>query len=233
MLNIAIVEDSLPDVEQINAHINQWGKKEFEEVEVATYNDARSFLGFFNGQFDIIFLDIMLPDKNGLDVAKSIRKKDETVVIVFTTNMKQYAINGYEVNALDFILKPVNYNRLALLLKKCIARIRQTSKNIVLRVPGNVYNIDVDYIVFVESRGHSVIYHMKCGQTIKKRMTLREAEQQLPAMQFSRCSVSYLINLKYVRCIEGEDVIVDDKKIKLTRSKSREFRKSFVEYYSK
>lgn len=232
MVKIAIVEDSLSDANRMQEYLERWRASEGEEIQVSIYQRAWDFLSSFNGQFDIIFLDIMLPDKNGVDTAKCIRKVDESVIIVFTTNMKQYAINGYEVNALDFVLKPIRYNRFVLLMKKCVSRIQRDANRIQFRVPGTTYSIDVDDIVFVESNGHSVIYNLRNGQTIKKRATLGEVEKQLPVEQFARCSVSFLINLKYVDSIEGEFVIVNDTKLKLTRSKNREFRKAFVGYYS-
>lgn len=232
MIHIAVVEDSLQDAQRMGEYLSQWESSEGEAVQVSTYSCAWEFLSAFKSQFDIIFLDIMLPDKNGVDVAKTIRKTDDSVIIVFTTNMKQYAINGYEVNALDFVLKPIRYNRFLLLMKKCLSRIQRDSSRVTFRVPGTTYNIDVDDIVFVESSGHSVIYNLRSGQTIRKRATLGEVEKLLPAAQFSRCSVSFLINLKYVKSIEGEYVVVNDMQIKMTRSKSRDFRKAFVGYYS-
>lgn len=233
MISIAVVEDSLPDAERMKDYIEQWGKTGTEDVQVSTYNCAWDFLNIFKGQFDIILLDIMLPDKNGVDTAKLIRKEDDTVIIVFTTNMKQYAINGYEVNALDFVLKPISYNRFTLLMKKCMARLQRNTNRIVFRVPGSTYSIAADDILYVESSGHLVIYYLRDRQTIKKRTTLGEVEKLLPTTQFSRCGVSYLINLKYVKSIEGDFVVVNDARLKLTRSKNREFRKAFVNYYSR
>ena len=232
MISIAIVEDSLSDAQRMREHLEKWAKAEGEEVQIFEYSYARDFLTAYKGQFHIIFLDIMLPDRTGLETAKSIRKMDESVIIVFTTSMKQYAINGYEVDALDFMLKPVGYNRCALVMKKCMTRIQRNTDSIVFHVPGSTYNIDVNEIVYVESCCHSVTYNMRNGQTIKKRTTLNEVEKLLPESQFSRCSVSFLVNLKYVKGIEGEYAVVNDTRIKLTRSKSRDFRKAFVAYYS-
>lgn len=159
MFNIAIVEDALSDAERMKGHIEKWGSAEGEDAQVSVYNCSRDFVAYFKSQYDIIFLDIMLPDRTGIETAKLIRKKDEAVIIVFTTSMKQYAINGYEVNALDFILKPVGYNRFAALMRKCRARVQYNTNNIVCRVPGSTYNINVDDIVYIESRGHMVICH--------------------------------------------------------------------------
>lgn len=233
MLNIAIVEDSLPDLERMDTYIKQWKDAENEHVSVTRYTRAWDFLNEFKGQFHLILLDIMLPDKNGVDTAKCIRQTDQNVVIVFTTSMKQYAINGYEVDALDFILKPISYGRFALMMKKAMIRAARATEQVLVRIPGSTLKMDVDSILYVESEGHSVIFHMSDDQDIKKRMSLSDVEKLLPEIQFSRCAVSYLINLKYVKRIEGDFVLVDNAKVKMTRSKNREFRKAFVSYYSR
>lgn len=233
MLNIAIVEDSVPDLERMEEYIRQWNSAEGKDVAIKTYTRAWDFLNDFRNQFQLILLDIMLPDKNGIDVAKIIRKADENVTIVFTTSMKQYAINGYEVSALDFLLKPITCNRFMLMMKKAETRINRETEQVVVRIPGSTLKLDVDSILYVESEGHSVIFHFREGEDIKKRMTLGDVEKLLPAIQFSRCAVSYLVNLKYVKSIDGEYVVVNDTRLKLTRSKSRDFRKAFVAYYSR
>lgn len=233
MIHIAIVEDSPSDAKQMRDFIEHWKDAEGEDVVISEYHCACDILTEFSGQYDIIFMDIMLPDKSGMDAAKSIRSMDSSVLLVFTTSMKQYAINGYEVEALDFVLKPIHYSRFERLMKKCMNRLSRKAEHVVLRVPGTTYSIEVDDIAYAESSGHSVIFHLLNGQSIQKRMTLGETEEQLPAAQFARCGVSFLVNLKYVRYIEGEYVTVNDTKLKITRSKSREFRKAFVEFYSK
>lgn len=233
MIRIAIVEDSRPDAQRIQEFLEQWSASEGQQVELALYASAWALLTDFHCQFQIILLDILLPDKNGVDVAKILRKQDETVAIVFTTNMKQYAINGYEVDALDFLLKPIHYSRLVLLMKKCMSRICHNQASVVLRLPGSTYQVPVEQILYLESNGHSIILHLYDGQTLKKRMTLAQAEPLLPPGRFARCNVSYLVNLSWVKAIEGDYVAIGQEKLKLTRSKNREFRKAFVEFYAR
>lgn len=233
MLTIAIVEDSLNDAEQLQNYIEKWKGMIDEGVQVSVYNCALDFLSVFKGQFDIVFLDIMLPDKDGVSIAKSIRKIDPYVILVFTTNMRQYAINGYEVEALDFMLKPISYPRFTMLMKKCMVRHKaRIEKGVVLKIPGTTYCLNIEDICFVEVQIHDVIYTLSNGDKIRQRGTMSEVEKMLPASQFSRCSISHLVNLRHVERINGEYVVVSGEELKITRGKNKEFRAALSRYYS-
>lgn len=235
MINIAIVEDVKADSNMLVSHLEKWSRDVDEQLCITVYGCALDFLVAYKSQFDIIFLDIGMPDKNGVDIAKTIRKSDSKVIIVFTTTMKQYAINGYEVNALDFVQKPIVYERFLFSMQKCFECLKadiNNSKFITIQIPENTFQIDINSIVYIESFGHNIKYHLVNGQTIKKRATLCEAEKKLPEKQFARCGVSYLVNLRYVKKIEGDYIKVYGTELKITRSKSAEFRKAFVNYFS-
>ena len=234
MLTIAIVEDSARDAARIIEYIDRWRSEEETETQVSTFVSSTDFLIAFQGQFDIVFLDIMLPDKNGVDTAKIIRETDSGTVIIFTTNMMQYAINGYEVDALDFILKPVLYTRFALSMKKAVARLElRRDDRLVLRIPGITYRVNISDICYVEVKDHYVYYNLLDGQSIRRRGTMTEAENSLPRDGFARCSVSYLINLRHVDRIDKEYVTVNGIPFKITRGQNKEFRNALVRYYAK
>lgn len=233
MLTIAIVEDSSYDAEQLQNYIETWKEMIDEGVQVSVYNCALDFLSAFKGQFDVVFLDIMLPDKDGVSIAKAIRKIDPYVILVFTTSMRQYAINGYEVEALDFMLKPISYPRFTMLMKKCMVRHKaRMEKGIVLKIPGTTYRVNVEDICYVEVQIHDVIYNLSSGDKIRQRATMSDVEKILPDSQFSRCSISHLVNLRHVEKISGEYVVVNREELKITRSKNKEFRAALSRYYS-
>lgn len=234
MIKIAIVEDSATDAERLQSYIDRWKNEKEEIVQVTVFKSSLDFLEKIKDSYDIIFLDIVLPDKNGVDVAKEIRKVNTVAIIVFTTNMMQYAINGYEVNALDFILKPIAYVRFAMLMNKCLLRIKSISDRptITCRIPGSTYCLNLSDICYVEVRGHNVLIYLVDGKVIEQRNKLCEIEKIFPINQFVRCSISYLVNLQYVDKISGDFVYVNGNALKITRSKNRTFRESFVNYYS-
>lgn len=234
MIKIAIVEDSVRDAEQLKAFVNRWKDEKEAIVDVDVFKCALDYMENIKNAYDIVFLDIMLPDKNGVYIAKAIRKVDTVAIIVFTTNMAQYAINGYEVDAIDFILKPIAYARFAMLMNKCRARIEAMSgKHIVCRIPGSTYCLNVSDICYVEVRGHNILIYLLNNKVIEQRSTLYEIEQLLPMDRFARCSVSYLVNLQYVDRINGDFVMVNGMSLKMTRSKNKTFREKLVNYHSR
>ena len=109
MPRIAVVDDQ-PDMrQQLCSMIDQYSRENNCMLEVTAFSDGAQIITNYCKGFDIIFLDIEMPELGGMDAAERIRTVDPDVVLVFVTNMAQYAIRGYEVDALDFVLKPVNY----------------------------------------------------------------------------------------------------------------------------
>ena len=138
----------------------------------------------FDASYDLICLDIDMDGTNGIDTAKKIRQKDKEVLIFFVTNMAQMAIRGYEVRALDFIIKPVNYYSFAMKLLNALDIIsNQRSKNIVLTTPRGMQIISSDELFFVEVDGHYLLYHTKHGEFCQK-ASLKDLEQQLEGLSF-------------------------------------------------
>ena len=108
-VRIALVDDDRAFLEKMKGYAGQAAEEEKVDCIVETFSDSVAFLDGFSAVYDVIFLDIEMPGTDGLETARRIRKVDESVSLIFVTNMAQYAINGYEVNALDFIVKPVEY----------------------------------------------------------------------------------------------------------------------------
>lgn len=109
MIRIAIVEDEDLYIRQLTQYLEKYEKKEQEDFEITVYRDGDGITSQYNAQFDIILMDIQMKFVNGMTAAEEIREVDSEVVIIFITNMTQYAIRGYEVDAFDYILKPVSY----------------------------------------------------------------------------------------------------------------------------
>lgn len=103
MLNIAVVEDEINVSKQIESYINSFANEHRIEISITVYNNANDFLSYYKNNFDLVFMDIELPGINGMDATIKLREKDKNVMIVFVTNLMQYAVNGYSVNAYDFI----------------------------------------------------------------------------------------------------------------------------------
>ena len=109
MIRVAIVEDDLSCVQQLREYLSRYQKSSGEDIEVAVYPDGMAVVEQYRPVFDVLLLDIEMPRLDGMAAAREIRRTDPEVIMIFITNMARYAIKGYEVNALDFVLKPINY----------------------------------------------------------------------------------------------------------------------------
>ena len=107
MYRIAIVEDEAPCREELRGYIERYGQEHGQEFSVYPFADGSEILQNYEPRYDVILLDIEMPRVGGMEAAQAIREVDENVVLVFITNMAQYAIKGYSVGALDFVMKPV------------------------------------------------------------------------------------------------------------------------------
>lgn len=224
MIKIAIVEDDRSCAEQFISYMERYSKEKSETLLPRIYSDATSFLKEYNGQFDIIFMDIMLPSVNGLDAARKLRQMDDTVCLVFATSMAQLAINGYEVEAADFILKPVLYPRFSALMDKLLRRmISQRGTEITVRTPGGIekrlYSSQISYVMIED---HLLIYHTDIG-TVETWDSLKHALELLPKASFSQCSKSCVVNLDRVVTVRGNQVILKECILPLSRSRKKDF----------
>ena len=104
-MKVAIVDDLKTELEMLRGYLMDFAVAESKEFDISTYESGDRFLEDFSGQFDLILMDIDMPGLNGIDTARAIRKVDESVVLMFVTAMPQYALTGYEVDAIDYVIK--------------------------------------------------------------------------------------------------------------------------------
>lgn len=231
MIKIAVVEDEKMYVEQISEYLYQYEQEQGEELQITIYRDGDAIVAEYKAQFDIIFMDIQMKFVDGMTAAEEIRKKDSEVIIIFITSMSQYAIRGYEVNALDYVLKPVSYFAFCQKLGKAIARLRKRdAKHITVSVKGGIRRLEVSDIYYVESQGHTLIYHTKDG-AILSGATMKSAEEALGKSNFSRGNKCYLINLEHVEGVKDKCAVVKGESLQLSRSGLKEFMQDLTRYW--
>ena len=122
VFRLAIVEDEKQDSDLLQSHIHHFFTENCpdDSFQVTVFDNAGVFIEQYRPDYDLIFLDIQMPGLNGMEAATALRKKDSSVLLVFVTNMAQYAVRGYDVNAAGFILKPVSYYDFLMRMRKCI-----------------------------------------------------------------------------------------------------------------
>ncbi len=234
MINIAIIEDSQEDFEYLARGIQEYSKSSGEAVTVRHYESALRFLDEYKFNCDIIFMDIELPDINGVLASEKLRAKDNDVALVFVTNLAHLAIKGYSVSAADFIVKPVNYYKLSALLTKLIKNIKVNRDDyITLSTVSGVERISVSRIMFVEAEAHRITFHLTDRQ-VTYSGTLTACEKMLPQQNFVRCYQSYIVNIKYVESCGGEELILaDGAKIPVSRLRKKEVMQQLSSYFTR
>ncbi|WP_320930852.1 response regulator [Hungatella sp.] len=164
MIHIAIVEDEAFYVQQIQNYMERYRQESRREISVTVYSDGEDILDNYKGDYDIILMDIQMRFMDGMTAAKNIRKLDDAVVIMFITNMTQYAVQGYEVDALDYIIKPVEYFAFSQKLEKAVGRIRRRKRfYVTIPVEDGIQKLDVSSIYYIEARGHQAVYKTDSG----------------------------------------------------------------------
>lgn len=234
MIRIAIVEDEAVASETLKNMIEKFRTENEPSAlfDVAEFSDAESFLGDFR-EYEVIFLDIQMGGMSGMDAAREIRKKNEKVLIVFVTNMAQYAVESYEVEAYDFILKPLSYGNFFMKFRRILKKIAHSSNDdlCTLTTRFETRKVKIMDIVYVESCNHNLIFHVVGGEEIRiTGSTMSEWESKLAPYYFVRCNSGFLVNLKYVNAVRGEYVEADGEQLHMSRSRRQSFMAAFAKY---
>lgn len=233
MYKIAIVEDETEQRTLIINYLKEYEKYKNESFVISSFSDGIDILDDYSADYDIIFLDINMKHMNGMDTAEKIRQFDSEVVIIFITSLAQYAIAGYKVNALDFILKPVKENQLFITLDRALANVRKWKKEKLIRVSdGNgIRKISSEDVYLIEVLDHDLSFVTKDGVITTKSGSLRQYEEELSSYSFVRANQSQLVNLKYIEEIRGDEVIMPNCSVFLSRNRKKEFLKKFAGYF--
>ena len=150
MYRIAIVEDDREYVKELRTYLNQYAAEEGQEFEISVFYDGAEILENYVPKYDLILLDIEMPKINGMDAAEKIREIDENVVLMFITNMAQYAIRGYSVGALDFVMKPITYYTFSMKIKRALKRVQKREiSSILLTLPDGVKKLEARQIYYL------------------------------------------------------------------------------------
>ncbi len=232
MVSIAILEDDAPDLARLTECLHRYEQENGLRFSVRTFSHPSDFLDAFRSDLDLVFMDIEMPLYSGIEVARQMRAIDPVVTLVFITNMEQYAVNGYEVDAMDFVVKPINYYRFSSMMGKALSRIaRRQEKEIIVAGGSSVTRLPVSQIHYIEIRDHLLVYHTEHGK-LEAWGKLSELESELKAYHFVRCSNSHLVNLRHVISIIGNDVNVAGTKLPVSQRRRKVFFASVTDYLS-
>lgn len=229
-IHIAIVEDDHTASKTLSDYLLRYTQENHVQFKISTFSDAVSMLDNYSADYDIIFMDIHMPYLNGMDAAHRLRALDQKVILIFVTSLTQYAVEGYEVSALSYIIKPVKYYDFALKLSRAVSRVPLVnSTKFELHTKAGTIRLDPQDIRYVESHGHHLTFYTLSGEYTQY-SSLSRLEEQLAEYDFARCNSCYLVNLRYVRDIKGYTAVLDTGELKISQPRKKAFLHALESY---
>ena len=230
-MNIAIVDSSITDA----GLLEEYFKKYFAGTKVSLccihFSDGVKFLDS-DIPFDLVFMETALPYRNGFRIAESMRKTDQDTALVFYSAHNEWAIRGYEYDAVDFLVKPLDYATFEVHFKRILRRSRievELDEGYVLvKTKKKIVRVRADDIKYVEVEGHSCVYHL-LDRDLLVTFNLARVVQSIPYPQFEYCNSGYFVNLKHVSKIEDGYAYIGATPLKISRSRIKNFTKRYLE----
>lgn len=234
MISIAVAEDEKAFLQNTVAYLHRIGRELEQPFSIETFRDGKALVDKYdhmNGaRYDILLLDIEMPNLDGMEAARRIRRKDDSVAIVFLTRLAGLAINGYEVGALDFIVKPINYKVLFLKMKRIIERMKkEQGKCVLVSINASTKKLTLSEIHYGEIINHRLHIHTATEELVVNK-TLTDFEKEIDDNSFVRCNSGILVNLKYVSELDSKTVTVSGVKLPVSRAKYKRFMKELTDY---
>ena len=230
MYRIAVVDDDREFSAKLREYLEQYAKENDETFEIEVFYDGAEILKDYTPRYELILLDIEMPVVNGMEAAQKIREMDESVVLMFITNMAQYAIHGYSVGALDFVMKPISYYPFSMKIKRALKRVQKKEiPTILLTTSDGVKRLKVSQIYYVEIQGHMLHYYTEEGEFVM-RGTLSSVEKMLPSSLFVKCTHWYLVNLMQVTEVRKNTTVVGNFELEVSRRNRAGFLKALAEH---
>ena len=230
MISIAIVEDDKKERLRIKECLDYITAQEDVQLNISEFSNGLEFLGNYKPIYDIVLMDIEMPGMNGMEAAHALRKIDKTVILIFVTNLAQYAVQGYEVEAMDFILKPINKYSFAMKLDRAISRTtKRLDESIQIRTEGETFSVQIASVKYVEVAAHYVVYHTTDGDYTEYN-TLKEVEKKINKSFFVRCNRCYLVNLRYITSVKRDSVFVGKDELVISRPQQKTFLAAFADF---
>ncbi len=215
MYQIAIVEDEEIYAKMLEEFIHRYERDSSHQFKIRHYRDGSEIADNYRGGFDIILMDIQMKFMDGMTAAEMIRKRDPEVLIIFITNRSDYAVRGYEVDALDYVVKPVEYFAFSQKLDRAVARRgRSRDYHLMVHADGGLYKLSASQILFVESERHNVHFYTTTGK-LTSRMNMGKG---------------YIINLDKIDSFSDGICRIGSYNVPVSRSKKKEFMNVLTDY---
>lgn len=232
-INIAIIDDEKLQADLLEKYVQNWACKKNIRVKTKKFNSAESFefSWSMDKKYNIILLDIQMKGENGIELAKKIRQQDEDLNIIFTTAITDYIGEGYDVSALNYLIKPIKENKLYECLSKAVLKIPRMDKNILIDIDGGTERLLQNDITYIEAFTHFIEINTENHKyTVRKNIST--IEKELDENIFIRCHRSYIVGLRYIKKIGNTELELDNGHvIPISRRQYSNTNMAFIKYF--
>ena len=235
MIKIAFCDDDMEVLHQMNELLDRYRVERNEDITYAAFQSPFELLTEIEKGIrpDILFLDVVMPGQNGMDVAKEIRQYDTNMKIIFLTSSPEFAVESYSVGAYFYQLKPIWEESFFRLMDAVLAECEKKKKNrLILRSKDGITRIDLQQLEYCEVLGRKLLFHLEDGAVLESAGSLDDLAGQL--MQYSnffRPHRSFLVNMEYIQNISSRSIkMVNDAEIPIPHGKCSEIKNTYMEY---
>ena len=229
----AVIDDSEEDIRRMTAHIQRYAREKGITVKIEVYQNGMDFLKDYKPVYDVVFLDVEMPHLDGIHTAQKLREIDDHVALIFVTRMAQYAIAGYEVSAMDFVVKPVSYGTFEEKMNHALLRVDEQTRSdayIFLNVGTDAYKkISYNEIYYIIKDRNYLCYVTK-NEEFRVRGTLREAEETFEGSQIVKCAKGVMVNLAHIEQKVKNTIEIAGIKFTITKPYIEAFTEAFMRY---
>lgn len=236
MYQIALCDDMASELRRIEELLDAYGKKHPAlKYQTEKFEDAQKLLIRFKEKEkpDLLLIDVFMPGETGIEAVRKLRKEGVDTPVVFLTTSREYALEAYQVDALQYLVKPLEEEKFFHAMDLALEMLGKEEKEpLVFKTSGGLKQIMPDQIVYCEAQRNYQILYLK-EETVKVRMTGGELYRLLQGFpEFLRCGSSYIINLNHITAVDREEICMDNSsRIYVPRNRATEFRKMYFTFY--
>ena len=234
-MQVVICDDDIGCCEEIKEWLEEYGKRESLDLDISLYFDAEELLDDMtdNRWFDVIFLDIELPKKNGVELGYKIREiaQNDTIYIVYISGKTEYCPDLFETEPLNFHHKPLKKDKIIKDMKKIVSRYNAGQQVLKYTEDGVTKGVFLRDIVYIRAKNKKTAVYTNKGTSFFVRESVQEIAKKLEKYHFYQCHRAYVINMKYVdRYLNYNFYMKDGTEINVSRKYNEDVRRAWVVY---
>lgn len=235
MIKVAFCDDDISVLRELKDLLEEYGGKNSRKVEYTAFNSPLDLMAEIEKgiHYDILFLDILLPNENGIGIAKEIRQLDNVVKIIFLTSSSEYAVQSYTVGSYYYQMKPIQKETFFALMDSAVLECdKERQRSLILHCKSGLTRIDLDRLEYCEVIGRTLLFHMENGGVLESIGSMDHLNKELSQYgDFVRPHRSFLINMEYIQNISGKTITMESRtEIPIPHGKCSEMKNLYLEY---